>query len=145
MRREIPAAPSRTESLKRGLVALAFLLAGTALAAGPVKIVQTWSGRMPLEIPPLVQSSVSSHDEWNSVWATCQRKGAAPKVDFAKHLVLVAVRRSSVVRFQDVKLDNGNLVTNVVAAPDVPGHMTCAFALVSRAGVTKVNGAAPGK
>ena len=126
-------------------VALAILFPATAFAAAPVKILHTWTGRMPVEVGPLLQSSASSQDQWDNVWATCQRKGAAPKVDFGKHIVLVAVRRSSVVRFQDVKLDDGNLVTNVVAAPDVPGHMTCAFALVPRAGVTKVNGAPPGK
>ena len=131
--------------IRRSAVALAILFSSTAFAAGNVKILQTWTGRMPVEVSPLVQSSASSQEEWDNVWATCQRKGAAPKVDFGKHLVLVAVRRSSVVRFQDVKLNDGNLVTNVVAAPDVPGHMTCAFALVPRAGVTKVNGALPGK
>jgi hypothetical protein len=131
--------------IRYSLVALAILFAATAFAAAPVKILQTWTGRMPVEVAPLLQSSASSQDEWDNIWATCQRKGAAPKVDFGKHLVLVAVRRSSVVRFQDVKLTDGNLVTNVVAAPDVPGHMTCAFALVPRAGVTKVNGALPGR
>jgi hypothetical protein len=131
--------------IRRLSVALAILVAATAYAAAPVKILQTWTGRMPVEVAPLLQSSASSQEQWDNVWATCQRKGAAPKVDFGKHLVLVAVRRSSVVRFQDVKLDDGNLMTNVVAAPDVPGHMTCAFALVARAGVTNVNGAPPGK
>jgi len=131
--------------MRRCLVAIAVAVAGTALAAVPVKILQTWTGRMPIAVTPLLQSSAASQEEWNNLWATCQRKGPAPTVDFGKHLVLVAVRRSSVVRFQDVKLEDGNLVTNVVAAPDVPAHHTCAFALVSRAGVSKVNGAPPGK
>jgi hypothetical protein len=131
--------------MRRCLAAIAVAVAGTVLAAVPVKILQTWSGRMPIAVTPLLQSSAASQDEWNNLWATCQRKGPAPTVDFSKHLVLVAVRRSSVVRFQDVKLEDGNLVTNVVAAPDVPAHHTCAFALVSRAGVSKVNGAPPGK
>jgi len=122
----------------------AFVVMGAAAAATPVKILQTWSGRMPVAIPPLVQSSVNSQEQWSGVWATCQMKGAAPAVDFGKHLVLVAVQRSSAVRFVDVKLDNGNLQTKVVATPDVPAHYTCALALVSRAGVSKVNGAPPG-
>jgi hypothetical protein len=130
--------------IRRFIAAVALAVAGTAMAAVPVKILQTWSGRMPMAVAPLLQSSAASQDAWNNVWATCQRKGPAPTVDFGKHLVLVAVRRSSVVRFEDVKLDDGNLVTNVVAAPDVPAHHTCAFALVSRAGVAKVNGAPPG-
>ena len=95
---------------------------------------------MPLAVPPLLQSSATSQEQWNSVWATCQMKGAAPAIDFDRQVVLIAVQRSSTVRFMDVKLDDGNLVTNVVATPDVPGHYTCALALVSRAGVSKVNG-----
>ena len=145
MRGEISAAAARREVVIRGLAALTFMIAGTALAAAPVKILQTWTGRMPAAVAPLLQSSVASQDEWAGVWATCQMKGAAPAVDFDKRLVLVAVRRNSTVRFADVTLDNGNLLTNVVATPDAPGHHTCAFALVSRAGVKKVNGAPPGK
>ena len=125
------------------MAAIAF--AGAALAATPVKILESWTGHMPAAVPPLLQSSVRSQDQWIGVWATCQMKGAAPAIDFDKHLVLVAVRRSSAVSFNAPKLDNGNLVTTVVATPDKPNRMTCALALVPRAGVTKVNGAVPGK
>jgi len=123
----------------------ALAMAGFALAATPVKIVKTWAGRMPVAVPALVQSSVATKEAWAGVWATCQMKGPAPEVDFEKQLVLVAVRRSSVVRFGDAKLDNGNLATTVVATPDVPNHQTCALALVARTGVNTVNGAPPGK
>jgi hypothetical protein len=133
--------------LTRLAAAPAFLLAfaSAALSATPVKILKAWQGHMPTAVPPLLQSSVSSQDQWKGVWATCQMKGAAPTVDFDKHLVLVAVRQSSVVSYQSVRLDNGNLVTSVVGTPDKPNRMTCALALVPRAGVTKVNGAVPGK
>jgi hypothetical protein len=126
---------------------LAFLLAfaSAALAATPVKVLKTWQGHMPMAVPPLLQSSVSSQGQWNSVWATCQMQGAAPVIDFDKHLVLVAVRQSSVVSYQSVKLDNGNLVTSVAATPDKPNRRTCALALVPRTGVAKVNGTPPGK
>lgn len=123
----------------------ALVLAGPTLAATPVKIGKTWTGRMPVAVPALVQSSVASKEAWASVWATCQMKGPAPEVDFDKQLVLVAVRRSSAVRFDEAKLDNGNLATSVVATPDAPNHQTCALALVSRAGIKTVNGASPGK
>jgi hypothetical protein len=126
-------------------LALALASAGAALASTPVKVLSTWTGHMPTAVPPLVQSSVSSQAQWTGVWATCQMKGAPPAIDFDKHLVLVAVRRSSVVSFDSPKLDNGNLVTSVVATPDKPNRMTCALALVPRAGVTKVNGLPPGK
>jgi len=124
---------------------VALLLAGSALAASPVKILKTWTGHMPAAVAPLLQSSAASQDEWSRVWATCLMKGAAPVVDFDKHLVLVAVRRGSTVTFHDVQLDNGNLVTSVAASADAPNRMTCALALVPRAGVSTVNGAAPGK
>ena len=125
------------------LAALAF--AGAAGASTPVKVEQSWTGRMPLAVAPLVQSSVSTTEAWQGVWATCQMKGAAPAIDFERKLVLVAVRRSSFVRFSSVRLDNGNLTTSVTATPDAPGRMTCALALVPRAGVRTVNGAPPGK
>ncbi|MFO1305189.1 MAG: hypothetical protein U1F54_15770 [Burkholderiales bacterium] len=135
--------------MTRALLALPALgmaaAAVAALAATPVKVEKTWTGHMPLAVPPLVQSSVGTTEAWQGVWATCQMQGAAPAVDFDRKLVLVAVRRSSVVRFNDVTLDNGNLATKVIATPDVPNRMTCALALVSREGVRTVNGAPPGK
>jgi len=132
--------------MRRATMALAAAaLVSAAHAATPVKIVKRWTGHMPAAVAPLLQSSAASQDEWSGVWATCLMKGAAPAVDFDKHLVLVAVRRGSTVTFNDVRLDNGNLVTSVAASPDAPNRMTCAFALVPRAGVRTVNGAAPGK
>lgn len=121
------------------------LFAGTALAASQVKILQTWTGHMPVSVPPLLESSVASKEQWRNVWATCQMKGAAPVIDFDKHLVLVAVRQSTTVRFNDLKLDNGNLMTGVIATPDAATRRTCALAMVSRAGVQKVNGGEPGR
>ena len=126
-------------------VALTFLFTATALAAEPVKISKTWTGHMPVVVPPLLESSVASRAQWSNVWATCQMKGAAPAVDFDKYLVLVAVRNSTSVRFADAKLDHGNLTTRVVATPDASPRRTCAFAQVPRAGVQRVNGAPPGK
>ncbi|MFO1313522.1 MAG: hypothetical protein U1F41_15815 [Burkholderiales bacterium] len=120
-------------------------LAGAAVASTPVKVEKTWTGHMPVAVPPLVQSSVAASEAWKGVWATCQMQGAAPDIDFDRKLVLVAVRRSSVVRFSEVALDGANLVTKVVASPDVPKRMTCALALVPRTGVRTVNGAPPGK
>jgi len=130
---------------RRLVLLLALILAGSAAAATPVKVQRTWTGHMPLEVPPLFQSSVATADAWPRVWATCQMSGAPPEVDFAKHLVLVAVRRSTDARFEKVTLDRGNLVTRVSVAAGTPKQQTCALALVDRAGVSTVNGAAPGK
>lgn len=146
MRREIPTASRAQEVVTLFLPALASLaFAGVAVAATSVKVERSWTGHMPLAVAPLVQSSVSTTVAWQGVWATCQMKGAAPTVDFEHKLVLVAVRRSSIVRFGEARLDNGNLTTSVTATPDAPGRMTCALALVPRAGVRTVNGAPPGK
>ncbi len=110
-----------------------------------VKPLQSWTGRVPLVVQPPLQSSIGNSDEFTRVWAQCQVKVAMPKIDFDKRLALLAVRRGSVVKFQDLKLDNGNLKTTVVVTPDMPPHMTCAIVLVDRAGVTKVNGLPIGK
>ena len=132
--------------MRRPLVLLiALIVVGSAAAATPVKVLRTWTGHMPLEVPPLFQSSVATADAWPRVWATCQMSGAPPEVDFSKHLVLVAVRRSTDARFDRVMLDRGNLVTRVSVAPGTPKQQTCALALVDRAGVSTVNGAPPGK
>ncbi len=119
--------------------------AGDALAATSVKVEKAWTGQMPLAVQPLLQSSVASAGDWSRVWATCQGEGAAPAVDFDRHLVLLAVRRSSSVRIGDVRLDKGALTSNVSVAPDSPGRMTCAMALVDRKGVRTVNGQPLGK
>jgi len=47
--------------------------------------------------------------------------------------------------FASLKLEDGNLKTNVVVTPDVPDRMTCKLVLVDRAGVTSVNGTPVGK
>lgn len=133
---------------KASIVAVVSVLAGVSVAsAAPtsVRTLQTWTGHMPVDVQPLLQSSVAAGEDWKRVWTTCQLKGAPPKVDFDKRLVLVAVRRSSGVKFVDLKLDNGNLLTNIAVTPDQPNRMTCEFALVDRAGVTSVNGVPLGK
>jgi hypothetical protein len=115
--------------------------AGPALAVvTPVKVVQRWTGRVPLGVQPPLQSSVVSADALQVVWTLCQVKGEMPAVDFGRQMVVVAVRSGSTVRFQNMQLVDGNLRTNVVVTPDSPAHSTCALALIDRAGVTRVNG-----
>lgn len=130
---------------RRLVLLLALILAQGAAAATPVKVLRTWTGHMPLEVPPLFQSSVATADAWPRVWATCQMTGAPPEVDFGKHIVLVAVRRSTDARFAKVTLDGGNLATSVAVAPGTPKQQTCALALVDRAGVVTVNGTQLGR
>ncbi|MCC7325988.1 MAG: hypothetical protein IT521_04195 [Burkholderiales bacterium] len=133
-------------------LALAVLTAAIALHHGSVqakpsqlKPLESWSGRVPLGVPPPLQSSLANQEDFRRVWAQCQVKGTVPTIDFDRRLVLVAVRRGSVVRFQRLTLDSGNLRTGVVETPDMPPYMTCTIVLVDRAGTTKVNGAPIGR
>lgn len=114
-------------------------------AAAPVKPVKTWTGRVPAGVPPPLVSSLATPQALRQVWALCQVKGEVPPVDFATHLVVVAARRSSAVRFEGLAVDDGNLATTVVVAPDMPDYTTCALALVPRKGIVRVNGAPPGR
>ena len=129
------------------LFAAALLLVAPAAvaAAKTLKPLKTWTGRMPLVIPPLVQSSVVDANVWQQVWATCQLKGAPAAVDFNKRIVLVVVRRANAVKFSSIRLDNGNVTTGVAVASGQPNHQTCALAMIDRAGVDTVNGQALGR
>ena len=120
-------------------------LPATAHAATDVKPARTWTGRVPHPVPPPLVSSVASPQAFRQVWALCQVKGDVPEIDFGTHLVLVAARRSSNVRFARLQLVDGDLRTTVVVAPDTPRHATCALALVPRAGIDRVDGAAPAR
>ena len=131
----------------RLLIAASVLVAAVPVAAKvtAVKPLQTWTGYMPASVQPLFQQSLATADDLQRVWTTCQVKGTLPKLDFQKRIVLLAVRRNNGVSFASLKLEDGNLKTNVVVTPDVPDRMTCKLVLVDRAGVTSVNGTPVGK
>jgi hypothetical protein len=111
----------------------------------PVRTLQSWSGEMPPGVPPLFQSSVATAEDLQRIWTMCQVKGAPPKVDFRKRIVVVAVRNGGSARFSNLTLDNGTLKTNVVVTPDSAQRQACALALVNRVGITSVNGVPIGK
>ena len=100
---------------------------------------------MPPGVPPLFQSSIASSEDLLRVWTMCQVKGAPPKIDFGKRMVVLAVRKGSAVRFASLALDNGALKTSVIVTPDKSDGQACALALVDRTGVKTVNGASVGK
>lgn len=107
--------------------------------------VQSFGGQMPLDVPPLVKSPITSRADLERAWATCRVKASMPAVDFRRYIVLAAVAQSSKVSFVGLDLDHGNLKTNVVIAPDMPKHRTCSFAIVDRTGIGSVNGIVVGK
>jgi hypothetical protein len=122
-------------------------MAATAHAAPgtTVKPLQAWSGRIPLDVQPPLQSSLASREDLARVWAQCHVKGALPEIDFQRRIVLVAVRRGSTTRLAQGRLIDGNLTTNVVVTPDMPPYQSCAIAVVDRAGIARVNGAPIGR
>lgn len=127
--------------------AAALCLACLTFAVPPVAAkdlvpLQTFRGTMPLDVPPLLQPAITSAAGLADAWKACRVAGTPPAIDFRQRLVLVATNQSSVVSFQRISLDDGNLKTNVAVTPDMPGHRTCAFAVVPRAGVKSVNGVA---
>ena len=121
--------------------AIAIGCSGLACAqAATVEPIKSWSGRVPLDERPPLQTSIAKASDWTRIWKQCRVEGPAPKVDFQKSLGLVAVRRGSVVKFMSVNVENGNLTTNVAVTADMPDYMSCAIVLVNRAGIRKVNG-----
>jgi len=144
--------PCRFPARRRPLLALVAVAGLALLAPVPalaettrVKPLKTWAGRVPPGVPPPLVSSLATPQALRQVWALCQVKGAVPQVDFATQLVVLAARRSSVVRFRRLDLEDGDLATDVAVAPDAPDYTTCALALVPRAGIARVNGVAPGR
>jgi hypothetical protein len=117
----------------------------TSVQAITIEPVKSWSGRVPLDERPPLQSSIAKDSDWARIWKQCRIQQPAPKVDFHKTLGLVAVRRGSVVKFMSMNVEDGNLKTNVVVTPDMPDYLSCAIVLVDRAGISKVNGNPVGK
>lgn len=125
------------------LPCLAFL--APAANARDLKPAQTFGGSMPLDVPPLVKSPITSRSDLERAWTMCRVAAPLPAIDFRRRIVLAAVGQSSKVSFVRLALEGGNLKTNVAIAPDMPAYRTCTFAVVERAGVTSVNGVPLGK
>jgi hypothetical protein len=149
MPQRLPTCPSRTRAPWRLAAAFAIAAAVAAAAHGAagtsVKPLEAWSGRIPLGVQPPLQSSLATREDLARVWAQCRVKGAVPEIDFDRRIVLVAVRRGSSARLTQARLVDGNLTTNVVVTPDMPPYMSCAIAVVDRAGIRTVNGAPIGR
>jgi len=117
----------------------------TSAQATTIQPVKSWSGRVPLDERPPLQSSIAKDGDWARVWKQCRIEGPAPQVNFKKTLALVAVRRGSVVKFMSLNVEDGNLMTNVAVTADMPDYMSCAIVLVDRTGIKKVNGKPAGQ
>lgn len=121
------------------------MLVGVTADARELTPVQTIGGRMPLDVPPLVKSPITSRADLERAWTTCRVQAPMPAIDFRRRMVLAAVGQSSKVSFTGLALDRGNLKTNVAIAPDMPHYRSCTFVVIERAGIESVNGVALGK
>lgn len=149
MLERLPFCPSHARPSWRRIAALAIaacIAAGAYGAPGTtVRPLQSWSGRLPLDVQPPLQSSLATREDMARIWAQCHVKGAVPEIDFDRRIVLIAVRRGSSAKLTQARLVDGNLTTNVVVTPDMPPYMTCAIAVVDRTGIKTVNGAPIGR
>jgi len=149
MLERLPYCPSHARPSWRRVAAVALAACVAAAAHGApgttVKPLKAWSGRLPLNVQPPLQSSLATREDMARVWAQCRVDGAVPEIDFDRRIVLVAVRRGGSAKLAPGRLLDGNLTTNVVVTPDMPPYMSCAIAVVDRAGIKTVNGAPIGR
>ena len=149
MHQRLPYCPAHARPSWRRVAAFALAACVAAAAHGApgttVKPLKSWSGRLPLNVQPPLQSSLATREDMARVWAQCHVHGAVPEIDFDRRIVLVAVRRGGSAKLAPGRLVDGNLTTNVVVTPDMPPYMSCAIAVVDRAGIKTVNGAPIGR
>lgn len=129
------------------LVALALVLAAgfpvqAAKAKGKrVKPVQQWSGSVAdVSLMAGAPKVILTQAELDKLWQAWKVEGPAPKVDFAKDLVLVLTTRGSILRFGATLSDKGDLKVMGMATKDLRPGFRYIIAQVSREGVKTVNG-----
>jgi hypothetical protein len=85
---------------------------------------------------------IAGPEAWAKLWKTWGGDGAAPKVDFAKELVLVAAGPGmNMIEVRDLKLnDKGDLMFVWSITERAGPGITVEFRKVSREGVKTVNG-----
>lgn len=107
----------------------------------PLEVVREWRGRVGLDRSVQPVPFVADAEALGKLWEDWGIQEPVPRVDFRRHLLLVGVVRSSVVRCMGPVLDDrGDLRPNVVATPDYPAFWSYALCLVERAGVRTVSG-----
>ena len=107
----------------------------------PVKILQQWSGSVEdLSLQKAAPEAMVSAPELENLWQAWKVPGQAPKVDFAKELVVVATTRGSILRLAPVLDDKGKLEVRGLSTMDLRPGFRYVIAVVSREGVKTVNG-----
>lgn len=135
------------------LATLIACLAGTAMADPvSVEIEKKWSGSLPVKslkmFPEKQQNSrvayVSSQEKWKSLWTAFGSPGELPKVDFEKHLVVVAKNTGYLNRISvaSAALDNGVLrvdADETKSARRIVDTVYCGILIVPRKGITRIS------
>lgn len=107
----------------------------------PVKPVQQWTGSVAeVSLMAGAPEVILTAPELDKLWQAWKVEGPAPRVDFARELVLVLTTRGSILRFGAVLSDKGDLKVMGVATKDLRPGFRYVIAQVSRAGVKTVNG-----
>ncbi len=107
----------------------------------PVKPVQQWKGSVAeVSLMAGAPEVILTAPELERLWQAWKVEGPAPRVDFAKELVVVATTRGSVLRFAAVLSDKGDLKLMGLATKDLRPGFRYVIARVSREGVKTVNG-----
>jgi hypothetical protein len=113
---------------------------------GRLPILDTFQGTVANDKKPELKTTfVATEAEWRAVWAKVNPEGKPPKVDFAKHFLLVGglqdaadPNRPSTWFFKDDKGVVSGFVTATLIGYKPSGRTVYRFYKVSREGVTGV-------
>ncbi|QDU29081.1 hypothetical protein ETAA8_41880 [Anatilimnocola aggregata] len=128
---------------------LLFYIYGLAIGADnppEIKIVESWSGEVKLELRKQAPDAgfIAEAKSWEKLWKTYRGDEKVPLVDFKEHIILVGVNSDPNQIGAVAKLgEKGDL--RVMYAGTLIGFIdpkTCAyqFAMISRHGIKSVNG-----
>lgn len=112
----------------------------------PVKLSQTWSGEVKLEVRKEAPKDgyIADKEMFAKFWKAFRGAERVPNVDFTKELVLVAVGADPNKLGMSASLDaRGNLnvlVNSTLIGFENPTFAAYQFATVSRVGIKSVNG-----
>jgi hypothetical protein len=130
----------RTLILAVGLLVLAHAAFGAD--GTEVKVVRSWSGRIDKalvkHVPP--EGIVLTHKQLQTLWKAWGVKDKLPRIDFEKHLVLVAAAPSSRLAIKPRLDEKGNLTFTVEATADLTRDAGYQVVLIPRAGVKTFKG-----
>jgi hypothetical protein len=112
----------------------------------PVKLVQTWTGEVKLEVRKDAPKDgyITEKDAFAKFWKAFRGDEKQPEIDFTKELVLVAVgmdpNKLGIGAQLDAKGDLKVLVRSTLIAFENPTTAAYQFGTVPRTGIKSING-----